>query len=159
MQISKAYPSKFISADDVPRPITVTIDRVVMEKMQNPPDKPVVYFRGAQKGMVLNVTNGRRIAHFLGDDTDRWAGLQIELYPDITDYMGDTTSCIRVRQAGTMAPNVNAPIQEGPQHAPPVGQPAQPVPNVVLNQPVQAPAVGSRWHAPDGMDPNEDPPF
>ena len=157
MQISKAYPSKFISADDVPRPITVTIDRVVMEKMQNPPDKPVVYFRGAQKGMVLNVTNGRRIAHFLGDDTDRWAGLQIELYPDITDYMGDTTNCIRVRQAGTMAPNVNAPATAAPPNAaPPVGQAD---PNVVVNQPIQTPAVGSQWQAPDGMDPNEDPPF
>ena len=100
MNIDTAYPSKYIKESDLQgQARLLTIARVSMEAVdQSGHDmKPVVFFQGAQKGMVLNVTNKNVIVLLYGQETDNWTGRQIELYPSQTDFRGDVVACIRCR--------------------------------------------------------------
>ena len=100
MNIDTAYPSKYIKESDLQgHPRLLTIARVSMETVdQSGHDtKPVVFFQGAQKGMVLNITNKNVIVLLYGTETDNWIGKQIELYPSQTDFRGEIVPCIRCR--------------------------------------------------------------
>ena len=59
--------------------------------------KPVIRFRGKEKGFVCNATNYDVIADAYGDETDDWAGQPIELYPTRVPFKGQLTDAIRVR--------------------------------------------------------------
>jgi hypothetical protein len=64
--------------------------------------KPVLYFQGKDKGMVLNKTNSHMIASLTGSkDTDDWTGCQIRLYATETEFAGEMVECIRVKAAGS----------------------------------------------------------
>jgi hypothetical protein len=104
MKMSEAFPSKFLKAADLQgRALTVTIERVEMddpsgkEGKGDEPMKPIVYFQGKQKGLVLNKTNAGTIAHHYSDESDAWVGKALELYPDTTMYQGQMVPCLRVR--------------------------------------------------------------
>lgn len=102
MNINAAFPSKFIKAAEVPEDgLALTIDRVEVEDVDGKGGrKPVVYFRKAKKGLVLNVTNSKKIQSIVGTaETDEWAGHAVTLYQSETEYAGETVPCIRVRGA------------------------------------------------------------
>lgn len=97
MRMSEAFPSNWLKAEDLKgHSVKVVIDSVVMEDIGDK-EKPVVYFRDKQKGIVLNKTNASMIAEYYGDDSDGWIGKEIELYPDKVAYQGKIVPCIRVR--------------------------------------------------------------
>ncbi|RVJ23442.1 hypothetical protein [Sinorhizobium medicae] len=93
------YPRRYLSSEDLKgQRYTLTIDRVVVEDVgDDGGDKPVLYFRGAKKGMVLNLTNGDTLATAYGADYTQWPGKPVEVYfdPDVT-YKGRRTGGIRV---------------------------------------------------------------
>jgi hypothetical protein len=65
--------------------------------MPDEDDKLVVYFKGAKKGLVLNVTNANMIAEIVGtEEMDEWAGKQIVLYPARVDFKGKRVPAVRV---------------------------------------------------------------
>jgi hypothetical protein len=103
MKKSDVFPSRYLKCDDLKgKPITVTIERAPLETLKSPDGKEqtkiVLYFRGAKKGLPLNVTNWDACADACGvDDTDGWPGHQIELHPDKTQMAGKTVDCIRIR--------------------------------------------------------------
>jgi hypothetical protein len=67
--------------------------------------KPVLYFQGKEKGLVLNKTNASKIAQLLGSkDTDDWTGCQIRLYATEAEFGGETFEAIRIKAAGAPAP-------------------------------------------------------
>ena len=59
--------------------------------------KPILSFVGKDKGMVCNKTNSRCIAALYGNDTAKWIGKLITLYPTTTSVGGKVVDCIRVR--------------------------------------------------------------
>jgi hypothetical protein len=64
--------------------------------------KPVMYFTGHEKGLVLNVTNVRTLTDLFGtDESDDWLGRRIELYTTGVEYKGQQTLGIRIRGAAT----------------------------------------------------------
>lgn len=101
IKMSQAFPSKYVKAADLGgKEIKLTIARVAMEEVgqgQNVETKPVVYFNGTDKGLVLNVTNGNNISHMYGDDSDGWIGKQVTLFPAWVDFAGKTVEAIRVK--------------------------------------------------------------
>lgn len=103
MNIDKAFPSNYLKASDLgdAQPI-VTIDRVEVEAIGRDKElKPVLYFVGKEKGVVLNKTNSNKIVGLLGSkDTDEWIGCKIRLYATETEFGGETVECIRVKAAG-----------------------------------------------------------
>lgn len=135
MRMSQAFPTKYIKAEDIgsARP-TVIIADVRLEDVGDNEMKPIAYFHGKEKGMVLNKTNAEMIAHLYGDETDAWRGQAIDLYT--TMVMFGTRSVLGLR---VMAPAPQMPAhQAGPAprtvHQPP---PANPVPASDFAQPSQ----------------------
>lgn len=107
MNISTAFPSKYITAADLnDRPHRVKINYVKMEDLGDD-TKPALYLIGREKGIILNKTNANAIADLYGDDTDDWADQEVEIYPSETDYQGKRVPCIRVR-AVSMKPQTKA---------------------------------------------------
>ena len=112
MKMSQAFPSKYLKAADLDGGrFTLTMSHITMEKVvDDEPEKPILYFNGAQKGMVINQTNGMMIASLYGDDTDHWPGRPVELYTAMVSFGGKTVPAIRV-----MAPAQAMPAhQSGP---------------------------------------------
>lgn len=97
MKLNDAFPSTWLKAAD----LTGVRARVTIShwKMEDVGDghKPIVYFRGRDKGLVLNKTNGNMIAEIAGnDDLDEWAGTTIVLYSAKVDFQGKRVDAIRV---------------------------------------------------------------
>jgi len=101
MRISAAFPSEFLRAADLNgKAVTVTMVSVSLREINGEP-KPVLFFEGKDKGIVLNKTNANKIAEMFGDDTEEWIGGQIVLYEAMVSFQGATVPAIRVR----IAPN------------------------------------------------------
>lgn len=122
MNSRSMFPSKFVAASDLcGQDVSVVIAGIKIEAVGTDEEqRPVVYFQGMQKGMVLNRTNARRIEALYGTETDGWVGRPITLYPSETEFGGDTVPCIRVRQQAPMLNQVAAAVAP----TPPVQQPA-----------------------------------
>jgi hypothetical protein len=138
MRIGAAFPSKYLKAADLPadRHVSVVIDHVTVENVagnDNPDDeKPVLYFQGKQKGMVLNKTNATTISNAYGDETDAWSGQPILLYVTDVAFQGKMVPSIRVkvdraagRATGT-GNGTNAPVRRTA--AAPAQAPAEAIP-------------------------------
>ena len=101
MNITTAFPSKFLKAADLKgHTVPVVIDCVVVEEVGNPDkpeQKPVLYFQGKDKGIVLNKINSTTISDAYGEETDDWSGKSLSLYPDKTPFNGKIVDCIRLR--------------------------------------------------------------
>ena len=97
--INDAFPSKYLKAADLDnRTIKVKIDRVVFEEIgQNKDRKPVIYFAGTEKGLVLNKTNAEQIGSVAGQEMDAWSGKDIELFSQMVPFQGQSVAAIRVR--------------------------------------------------------------
>jgi hypothetical protein len=115
MDINAAFPSTWLKNSDLNgRPVKLTMKEVALEEVGDD-HKPVLYFQGAKKGLVLNKINSASIASAYGNDTDNWNGKQIEVYPDITIFGGKPTPCIRVRPVKAAAAPVAPPVTP-PEH-------------------------------------------
>jgi len=101
MKITDAFPSKYLKAGDVGEELNVTIMEVQIEEMENQQgeteNKPVIYFKGHKKGMVLNKTNFASIAFQCGDDTEEWAGKEITLYAPMVSAFNKVQPALRVK--------------------------------------------------------------
>ncbi len=78
--------------------------------------KPVLYFDGGQKGLVLNKTNATAIAEDYGDDTEAWTDREIVLFIQKVTFQGKLMPAIRVRVQATPQPVVqHAPAPPAPE--------------------------------------------
>lgn len=97
MRISNAFPSEFLKAADLQgRNVRVLMSHVEMRDIGGD-HKPILFFQGKDKGMVLNKTNANNIALVYGDDTDDWHGKEIVLFEAMVDFQGKTVAAIRAR--------------------------------------------------------------
>lgn len=97
MRISAAFPSDYLKAADLmDRNVKVVISGVEMRDIGDD-HKPVLFFQGKDRGLVLNKTNSNNIAIAYGDETDDWVGKEIILYPAMVDFQGRSVQAIRVR--------------------------------------------------------------
>lgn len=120
MNINDTFPSNYLRAADLrDRAVDVTMHRVLMEDIGGE-EKPVLYFAGKEKGLVLNKTNASTISGLWSPETDNWPGKKITIFPTQTDFQGRQVECIRVK---TKAPGtaVSEPeVVREPGEVPPV---------------------------------------
>lgn len=110
--VNEMYPSnsKFLKAEDLKnREVTVQIESHEVAQFDNG-NKIVLKFKGKEKGLTLNKTNAMRIADAYGEDAEGWAGKEIIMYPDKTDFGGKMVDCIRVRLPLAKADDFDEPI-------------------------------------------------
>jgi hypothetical protein len=106
VNINAAFPSTYIKASDLEgKTVTVTIREVKIEQIGRERDsKPVLYFDGKEKGLVLNKTNARKIASIAGDaDTENWTGVRIAIFPTEVEFSGEMVEAIRVKAPAASA--------------------------------------------------------
>ena len=111
--IHNAFPSSYVRASDLgTRRVAVTISHLKMEDVGGDGEqKPVLYFKGTEKGLVLNKTNANSVVEIAGtDDYSQWAGVRIALYATKTDYKGKSVACIRVAEAGSQQGEPEPPV-------------------------------------------------
>jgi hypothetical protein len=97
MLISDAFPSEYLKATDLRgKQVRVVIDRVEVREVGDD-HKPVLFFQGKDKGVVLNKTNANNVSLAYGDDTDEWTGKEVILYEAIVDFQGRSVRAIRIR--------------------------------------------------------------
>lgn len=114
------------------RDVTVTISKVVAGELTGEggrkSKKPIMFFEGKDKGLAINKTNGKTIASMYGNDTTKWIGERITLYPTTTQMGGETKDCIRVRPRIPQPNGERRPQQNRPRQAAPVQPAAEPTP-------------------------------
>lgn len=105
MKLSDMFPRKYASGEDLNgKPATLTIANTRTEKMRPQAGAPevqkfVVYFQGADKGVILSRTLAYQIADITGsDETTDWTGKQITLYPQPMTVAGKKRIAIRARK-------------------------------------------------------------
>ena len=117
MKMSEEFPSKFLKASDLQgREVRVTMQNVEREKIGDD-TKPVLYFKGKDKGVVLNKTNAGTISDSYGDDSEDWFDQPLILFSVMVDFQGKVGPAIRCR-VPTAKDNRAAkpdPISSGPE--------------------------------------------
>lgn len=97
------FPSRYFKAADLMKPLTVQISSAELVEMKNMAgelvDRLVIGFHNQKKRLVVNRTNYDAIADLHGDNTNQWAGQQIQLYTDKIHAGGKLWACVRVRAA------------------------------------------------------------
>jgi hypothetical protein len=127
--IEDFYPNKFLKPANVEEDLTVTIDEVGADTIQDDDGtkkkKPILYFKEQVKPLILNRTNFVRIAELAGNETDDWHGTKLILYADTVSMRGKSVATIRVRPApkakaaaaAEPAPKAKADAAAGPSDA------------------------------------------
>jgi hypothetical protein len=116
MKGSDVYPSNYLKAADLQgKEIKVYIERVEMGEIGDD-RKPILYFQGKTKGVVLNKTNWNNIAYAYGDESDDWFGKAVILFTAWVDFQGKSVEAIRIRPSlepkKKAAPRRQTPHQE-----------------------------------------------
>jgi hypothetical protein len=95
--IDNFFPSKYLKCSDLQgHEVKVVVERIEVDSIGDD-RRAVLYFRGKQKGLVLNKTNANTIKDMWGNDTDGWAGKEITIYPTRVDFKGDRVDAIRIQ--------------------------------------------------------------
>jgi len=127
VDIMQSFPSSYLRAGDLNgKTFRMVMKEVVMEDIGGD-HKAVLYFQGADKGVVLNKTNATAIADQCGTDTDNWGGKEVEIFPATTMFKGQNVPCIRIR---AVAPPAAAGAVPGGKKVQRVPAPQQPAPAV-----------------------------
>lgn len=131
MNIDEVMGSHLKAEDLQGRDVGVVMSQVVMQEIHNQATnqkemKPVLFFEGKQKGLILNVTNKNTIREAFGPDTDHWAGKPVTLLSKKTDYAGSRVACIRIGIPVAAAPPAPAPAAPVAAPAPPPSAPVIP---------------------------------
>lgn len=82
--------------------LAVLVKDVKIETVQNQQgkeEKPVMYFEGNVKPLILNSTNMTAIEKATGTPyMDEWVGKKLQLYVTMVSAFGTTTDAVRVRE-------------------------------------------------------------
>lgn len=98
MNINEQFPSKYLKASDLNGgKVLVTIKDCIVETLGED-RRPVLYFSGKEKGVVLNKTNATNISDAYGPDTEDWTGRKVVLYVADVDFQGRSMEAIRIRK-------------------------------------------------------------
>jgi hypothetical protein len=97
MKISEEFPSQYLKAPDLQgREVRLTMGRVEREEIGQD-KKLVLYFKGKDKGLVLNKTNASTIGDAYGDDTEEWYDQPLILFSIRTEFQGKPVDGLRCR--------------------------------------------------------------
>lgn len=99
------YPSKYLRGVDFigGKSARVTISKVdpfheLIGEKGRKDVKPVLYFQGKKKGLILNKTNADSIGKMHGSRIENWVGKQITLYGVDVPLQGKMVPGIRVKK-------------------------------------------------------------
>jgi hypothetical protein len=92
--------SKYLRAEDVKQDRKLRIKAVTSEgfdKEGGKEHKLVLWFSNDDRGLVINKTNNRTLRGAFDDDTSKWVGKVIAVFPMMTEFRGKMVNALRVR--------------------------------------------------------------
>ena len=114
MDITKAYPSRWLKASDIPEQgLILTMSSVTMESIGTDGDqeKPALHFRDYEKALTLNTTNADTLKDLYGPETDAWGGQKVVLFIDHNVmYKGKKIDGVRVQAVVAQAAIAATPV-------------------------------------------------
>ena len=115
MNINEAFPSNYLKASDLKgHTVTVVMERCEWKQVGSD-TKLVLFFRGKEKGMIVNKTNANTIATIYGPETDGWMGQPITLFEQMVDYRGQMMPGLRCMRPRDNQPQpAAAPVERQP---------------------------------------------
>ena len=103
MNINDVFPSNFLKASDLNgRKLKLIIASIEMTDIGSD-KKPVIFFEGKQKGLVLNKTKASVLASIWSPETNGWIGKEVAIYPTKVQFQGQTVDSIGVEPVAQMA--------------------------------------------------------
>jgi hypothetical protein len=106
MNINDSFPSKYLKASDIAGQPTVIISEIVEEEVGKDKEvRPVLYYEGEEKGIILNKTNATNISKIYGYETDDWIGKAVMLGTTYVDFQGQSVEAIRIYPPKRQSPN------------------------------------------------------
>jgi hypothetical protein len=118
MRTGDFFKSRFLKSVDFPEPKVVILAHVGTETFRDSPEpKPVVYFKGVQKPLILNKTMAQFLEDASGTDvmTD-WAGTKVEIFATSVEVNGQTRPCLRLRAPDQAELPTRRPIKPSEPH-------------------------------------------
>lgn len=99
MNIDDVYPRRFATGADLgAKEPTLAIRLVSLEEMgPEHKKKPVLWFAGCKKGVVLTKPLARCVADLYGPETDAWVGRRVTLYTEEVEAFGETFLAFRAK--------------------------------------------------------------
>src|SRR5271155_6117375 len=99
MRTADVFKSAWVSVADLKgREVTVRIESCDFEEVgPEKEEKAVLTVKGAEKRLILNRTNWDVLVQAFGDESDRWPGGEIVLYPGEARYNGKVMPALRIR--------------------------------------------------------------
>ena len=122
-KVKDLFPSQYASGEDLNgKSFVATISHLKKEEMfdkqkEKKVQKWVMYLKNAAKGILLSKTTAEEIEEITGeDDTDRWKGKEVELYPTNVKAFGKMCNVIRFRKpTAGITKHAPATLQEVPE--------------------------------------------
>ena len=94
MNINEVFPSDYLKASDLQgRRLKLIISHVEMKTLGTD-SKPVLFFEGKDKGLVLNKTKAQTLASSFSPETNGWAGREVCIYPTKVAFQGQMVDSI-----------------------------------------------------------------
>lgn len=107
--MSNEFPSKWLRATDITRPVTLTIASVTKEQVGQS-FQWVLRFHKAQKGLVLKPGINAALMSAFGKNSDAWVGHKVQLSPASGSYQGKPYQTIAVTPlSGATSPSLPPP--------------------------------------------------
>lgn len=98
---SELFPGKFLKPIDIQGIVSATIFKLELQDFTDPKTKetetkPVLWFVGLDKALILNKTNTSMLSQKLGNDIEQWSGKEISLEVRKVESFGELVEAIRV---------------------------------------------------------------
>ena len=98
MKASQMFPKLYIAAEDLgDKAYNATIAGFGPVAVFDDGERPVLMFKEFKKGLVLKPSIVSVLIWLHGDETDDWAGKQIQLYNELVTFKGKTAPAVRIR--------------------------------------------------------------
>ena len=107
-----AFPSKYISAEDVKRVVRTAVTKVDFTEIEGE-QKLECYFENIDKSMILNKTNATMLELISGTDQfDHWTGVKVILRREMVQFKGKLVPSVRIYEAEANPDEVTKPKPE-----------------------------------------------
>lgn len=97
MNIDDAFPSNYLRVDDLgSMRVKVRVVRVTLEDFGKD-RKPILWFHGKTKGLLLNKTRAQILKSLWGSETEVWTGKEAVLFVATVIFNGAATPSIQIQ--------------------------------------------------------------
>lgn len=119
LNVKDIYPSRWLSASDINRPVVVQITACTLEEVRDPrgagtSHKLCLAFARATKRMLLNKTQATALAEMYGPDAELWPGHAVQLLPDRSPNGRPTIAVRHPPESPSAQPEAPAPADPTP---------------------------------------------